>query len=72
MVDTYTKWMLTVIATALVVLTANDVMHMAFAQIGFSRVQICDERNCMQLYPISMNVQGRTATIWGLPVVRAN
>jgi hypothetical protein len=72
MVDTYTKWMLTIIATTLVVLAANNVLHTAVAAQNFARVQICDQQNCMHLYPIPTNVQGRTVTVWGLPVVRSN
>jgi hypothetical protein len=70
--DRYTKWMLGVIATTLTIIAANDLVHTAFAQIGFARVQICDERNCTQLFPITLPVQGRQAVVWGVPVVRAN
>jgi hypothetical protein len=69
MVDTYTKCILTIIAMALVVLAANKVTHTAFAQIGYARVQICDEQNCTGLVPIQQSVAGRTVITWGLPVV---
>lgn len=70
MVDMYTKSVLTIIATALVVLAANNVTRTALAQISFARVQVCDEQNCTRLVPIQQSgVQGRTVTIWSLPVV---
>jgi hypothetical protein len=69
MVDMYTKSVLTIIATALVVLTANNVTHRALAQISFARVQVCDEQNCTRLVPVQQSMQGRTVTIWSLPVV---
>lgn len=69
MTDTYTKCVLTIIATALVVLAANDLTHTATAQSGATRVQLCDEQNCARLFPIPQNVQGRTVITWGLPVV---
>jgi hypothetical protein len=69
MVDAYTKLMLTIIAAALVALAINNVVHMAQAQIAYARVQICDQQNCAQLYPITQSVQGRTVVTWGLPVV---
>jgi hypothetical protein len=71
MADRYTKWMLTIIATTLVVIAAHDVVYTAVAQ-NWARVQICDAQNCMDLYPVSTTVQGRTGIIWGLPVVRTN
>ena len=71
MVDTYTKWMLTIIATALVIITANNIMHMARAEIGYARVQICDERNCAQLIPFNARGEGEWVTMWGLPIVPA-
>jgi hypothetical protein len=67
--DTYTKWVLTIIATALVILAANNVTQTALAQVGLARMQICDEQNCARMFPIRGNVQGRTVTIWALPVV---
>ena len=72
MVDKYTKWMLPIITAALVIIAANDIMHAALAQIGFSRVQVCDERNCAQLVPINVTIQGRIVSIWALPVFRSN
>jgi hypothetical protein len=57
------------IATALVILAANNLVQSATAQIGFSRVQICDEQNCARLFSIPQTVQGRTVVTWGLPVV---
>jgi type IV secretory pathway VirB3-like protein len=71
MVDTYTKSVLTIIATALVVLAANNVTHTALAQIGFARVQVCDEQNCARLVPIQQSAQGRTVITWSLPVAPA-
>jgi hypothetical protein len=68
-VDTYTKWILTIIAAALVALVANNIVEIAHAQIAYARVQICDQQNCAQLYPITQSVQGRTVVTWGLPVV---
>jgi hypothetical protein len=67
MVDTYTRWMLTIIAATLIVLTANNVMHVARADIGYARVQICDERVCSELLPLAQRVDGRQ--VWALPVV---
>ena len=72
MVDAYTKWILTIIAVALAVIAADELLHSARAQIGFSRVQICDVQNCAQLYPIQTSVQGRQVTLWALPIVRGN
>ncbi len=72
MIDAYTKWMLTVIALALTVIAAGELLHGARAQIGFSRVQICDVQNCAQLFPIQTSVQGRQVTLWALPIVRGN
>ena len=69
MVDIYTKCVLTVIAAALVVLVASNGLRSAAAQAGFTRVQLCDEQNCTRLFPIAQNVNGRTVTVWGLPVV---
>jgi hypothetical protein len=54
------------------IIAVNDLVHTAFAQIGFARVQICDERNCAQLLPITLPIQGRQAVVWGVPVVQAN
>jgi hypothetical protein len=70
MFDTYTKWMLTIIAITLIVIAVHDVIHTAVAQ-NFARVQICDPQNCMQLFPIATNVQGRTVTVWGMPIVQS-
>ena len=72
MVDKYTRWMLSIIAAALVIIAVDEITHEALAQIGFARVQVCDERNCTQLVPIAANVQGRTVTLWALPVFRTN
>jgi hypothetical protein len=69
MIDTYTKSVLTIIATALVVLTANNITRTALAQVGFSRVQVCDEQNCARLVPIQQSEQGRTVITWSLPVI---
>jgi type IV secretory pathway VirB3-like protein len=69
MIDTYTKSVLTIIATALVVLAANNVTRTALAQISFARVQVCDEQNCARLVPIQQSEQGRTVITWSLPVV---
>jgi hypothetical protein len=69
MADTYTKFVLTIIATALVVLAVNNLTHTATAQTGVTRVQVCDEQNCVGLFPIRQTVQGRTVITWGLPVL---
>ena len=71
MVDTYTKCILTIIAITLVILTVDNATKPARAQIGYAKVQICDENNCSQLVPIPQIVQGRTVFTWGVPVVPA-
>ena len=59
MTDTYTKWVLTIIATALVILAANNVTQTALAQVSLARMQICDDlNNCSRMFPIRANVQG--------------
>jgi hypothetical protein len=69
MVDTYTKFILTIIALALVVISVDKITGTAVAQIGYARVQVCDEQNCTRLTPIPRNVSGRTEIMWALPVV---
>ena len=69
MTDTYTKCVLTIIATALVILAANNVTQTALAQVGLAKMQICDDQNCARMFPIRGNVQGKVGTIWALPVV---
>ena len=44
MIDSYTKCVLTIIAIALTVLAANNMVKVATAQISYARVQICDEQ----------------------------
>ena len=67
--DIYTKCVLTVIAAALVVLAGENAVRAAFAQIGYARVQICDEQNCTQLIATQQSVAGRTVILWSVPVV---
>ena len=69
MTDMYTKWVLTIIAAALVILAGDRLVHTAFAQIGYARVQICDEQNCTQLIPTQQSAAGRTVIVWAVPVV---
>jgi hypothetical protein len=45
------------------------VTRSALAQIGFARVQLCDEQNCTRLVPIQQSAQGRTVVTWSIPVV---
>jgi hypothetical protein len=73
MANIYTQGLLTIIALALSVLVIKEVMYPAQAQIGYARVQICDERNCLELVPFPVQVQGgRSGTMWALPVTRTN
>jgi hypothetical protein len=69
MADKYTKFVLTTIAVALVVIAANNITRSAAAQIGYAKVQICDEQNCTRLIPIPQSVGGRTVYTWSVPVV---
>ncbi len=72
MADVYTKAVLSVIAIALTVIAADELVSGARGQIGFARVQICDVQNCAQLFPVQTTVQGRPVTLWALPTVRGN
>jgi hypothetical protein len=68
MIDSYTKCVLTIIAIALTVLAANNMVKVATAQISYARVQICDEQNCARLISTPQAVGGRTVNLWTLPV----
>jgi hypothetical protein len=51
--DTYTKFVLTIIAVALCVLVVQNVTARSNAQDAqLQRVQICDEGNCLNLAPL--------------------
>jgi|tagenome__1003787_1003787.scaffolds.fasta_scaffold14689461_1 hypothetical protein len=69
MTDIYTKCVLTVIVVAFVVLAGENLIRTALAQIGYARLQICDEQNCTQLIPTQQSVAGRTVIVWSVPVV---
>ena len=77
MIDHYTKFILTVIAAALIALAwQNAVLKSELqpdmkpeAQLhNFQRVQICDESACMGLMPVTRSVGDRRYTGYVLPV----
>ena len=68
MIDVYSKCVLTVIAVALVFIAVMQMTSRATAQ-GFTRVQLCDTQNCINLIPIPQNIAGRTYTVYGMPIV---
>jgi len=69
MIDVYSKCVLTVIAVALVFIAVIQMTSRAAAQTGFTRVQLCDTQNCINLIPIPQNIAGRTYTVYGMPIV---
>ena len=72
MVDRYTNAVLTVIAAALTVLAIQGTIPPSQAYTGdIQKVQICDRRNCADLYPVSVpgTVPNLNSMDWGLWVV---
>ena len=69
MVDIYTKTVLTIIAVALVAIAARGAIWPAAAQSDLQKVQLCDERDCANLYPILSYINGQPFTSYGLQVV---
>jgi hypothetical protein len=70
--DRYSKTVLTVIATALVVIAVENAIRSAAATNSEpQRVQICDTQQCAELQPITDPPFGSTHVriSWGLPVV---
>jgi hypothetical protein len=68
MVDRYTKAVLTVIATALVVLAVQGLVGPLGAQTREpQRVQICDGSHCASLTSRVTRIGGTTMTDWVLP-----
>jgi hypothetical protein len=70
-VDLYTKCVLTVIAAALTALAVHQVIPTANAQAGVTRVQLCDYQNCASLFPFQQTYNGRSYTMYAVPVISA-
>lgn len=65
----YTKIVLTVIATALSALAAQNAITLSRAEGQAAKVQICDEHACLRLSPIRKHsTVGGTFLTFGLPV----